>query len=100
MIFNFAIINIDLGGILYPKNFFQNSTFYNTELYFNSSKDSEDFWQSAFIIIEDKNLRQSSKIFDYTKYIINVTNYKEIYANKKACLEKTKLKQLELSFFS
>ena len=32
MIFNFAIINIDLGGILYPKNFFQNSTFHNTEL--------------------------------------------------------------------
>jgi hypothetical protein len=33
MIFNFAIINMDLVGILYPKNFFQNSTFYNTELF-------------------------------------------------------------------
>jgi len=97
MIFNFAIINIDLGGILYPKNFFQNSTFYNTELYLKSSKDSEDFWQSAFIIIEDKNLRQSSKIFDYTKYIINDKNYKEIYANKKDCLEKTKLTFSEYS---
>ena len=92
MIFNFAIINIDLGGILYPKNFFQNSTFHNIELYLKSSKNSDDFWQSAFIIIEDKNLRQSSKIFDYTKYIINDTNYKEIYANKKACLEKAQLK--------
>jgi len=90
LIFNFALINIDLGGILYPKNFFQNSTFYNNELYLKSSNNSEDFWQSAFIIIEDKNLRQSSKIFDYTKYLINDKSIKEIYMKKKASFAEIK----------
>ena len=91
MIFNFAIINIDLGGILYPKNFFKNKSFYDYYLYLNSSRGSEDLWQSAFIIIENKNLRQSSKIFDYTKYIIDNINYKEYNFNKKKLLEKSKL---------
>ena len=79
LIFNFALINIDLCGILYPKNFFQNSTFYDNELYLKSSNNSEDFCQSVFIIVEDKNLRQSSKILDYTKYLINDKSIKEIY---------------------
>ena len=62
MIFNFALFNIDLGGILFPKNFFNISSFYNKE-YFNN-KFSEEFWESAFIMIENKILRQSSRIFD------------------------------------
>ena len=38
MIFNFGLINIDLEGILYPKNFFNNSRFFDNELYLNVSK--------------------------------------------------------------
>ena len=91
MIFNFAIINIDLGGILYPKNYFKNYSIYNKDLFLETSNYSEEFWQSAFIIMEDKILRQSSKIFDYTKYIINNINYEEYYINKKNLLKKEKL---------
>ncbi len=50
--------------------------------------------ESAFIIIDDKILRQSSKIFDYTKYIINISNYKEFY--KENLLEKDKLSFLKI----
>ena len=38
LIFNFGLINIDLGGILYPNNFFNNSKFFDNELYLNASK--------------------------------------------------------------
>ena len=71
MIFNFALINTDLGGTLYPNNFFKNLIFFDEELFLKITKDSDEFWQSCFIMIENKILRQSSKIYDYTKYIIN-----------------------------
>ena len=90
MIFNFALINSDLGGILYPKNFFKNSTFYDNSLFLQSSEKSEDFWQSAFIMIEDKILRQSSVIYDYTKYLLNITDYDNYYINKKNIYKKVK----------
>ena len=91
MIFNFALFNMDLGGILYPKKFFQNKFFYDLELFSKIKSNSEEFWQSCFIIMEDKILRQSSKIFDYTKYLINDINNKEFNINKKKLLEKSKL---------
>ena len=91
LIFNFAIINIDLGGILYPKNFFQNPQFFNYSLFLNSTDNSADFWQSAFMIIEDKNLRQSSVIYDFTKYMIDEVNYQEYYENKKNIYNKSKI---------
>ena len=78
MIFNFPLINIDLGGVLYPKNLFGNSTFYNNEIFLKSSNNSDNFWQSSFVVLEDKTLRQPPKIFNYTKYLINDTNYKDI----------------------
>ena len=81
-IFNFALINIDLGGILYPKNYFKNSSFYDEELFLKCTNNSEEFWQSAFIILEDKTLRQSSIIFDYTKYLIKGPNYEENHFDK------------------
>ena len=73
MIFNFAIIS-DLGGILYPRNYFLNKTFYDSKLFRKIAKNSNEFWESCFIMIENKILRQSSKIYDYTKYIINNNN--------------------------
>ena len=95
MIFHFALINIDLGGVLYPKNFFGNSKFYNNEIILKSSNNSDNFWQSSFIILEDKTLRQSPKIFDYTKYLINDTNYKDININRINLLEKIRLSFLK-----
>ncbi len=35
MIFNFALINTNLGGTLYPKNFFKNEKFFDNELFLN-----------------------------------------------------------------
>ena len=83
MIFNIALINIDLGGILYPKNYFLNSTFYDQELFLKSTNNSEQFWESAFIIIDNKILRQSSKIYDYTRYLIDDINYDSNYLLEK-----------------
>ena len=74
MIFNFAIVNSDLGGTLYPSGVFKNGKFYNNNIFLKISKESDEFWQSCFIIIEDKILRQSSIIYDYTQYLINNKN--------------------------
>ena len=96
LIFNFAIINIDMGGILYPANYFKNSSFYDIEYLVEGADISEEFWQSAFVIMDDKILRQSSKIFDYTKYWIDTTNYEEYYKNKKNSLKNDKLSILKI----
>ena len=88
MIFNFAIINSELGGTLFPKNYFQNNMFYDTKLFLNISKDSHEFWESCFIMIENRILRQSSKIYDFTKYIINYN--KNTNLEKKFIFEKIK----------
>ena len=86
MIFNFAIIN-DLGGALYPKHYFSNKKFYDSKLFRKISKNSHEFWESCFIMMENKILRQSSKIYDYTKFIIN-DNIN--HANKTLLYEKNK----------
>ena len=86
MIFNFAIIS-DLGGILYPRNYFLNKTFYDSKLFRKIAKNSNEFWESCFIMMENKILRQSSKIYDYTKFIIN-DNIN--HANKTLLYEKNK----------
>lgn len=62
--------------------------FFDNELFLQITKDSDEFWQSCFIMIDNKTLRQSSKIYDYTKYIINSSN---INYNTKIFLEKIKL---------
>jgi hypothetical protein len=67
MIFNFAIINTELGGTLFPPGIFKTKYFFNEKLFSKISNESDEFWQSCFIIIENKILRQSSKIYDYTK---------------------------------
>ena len=88
MIFNFALINTYLGGTLYPKNIFTNKIFFNNELFLNISNNSDEFWQSCFIMIENKILRKSSKIYDYTSYIIDYS----IMNNKKKNVYKKLLK--------
>ena len=88
MVFNFAIVNSDLGGTLYPSKIFKNRKFYNNALFLKISKESDEFWQSCFIILEDKILRQSSKIYDYTQFLIINKNLIE----KKIVIEKIKKK--------
>ena len=70
MIFNFAFVNTNLGGTLYPANSFKNKDFFDYQLFNTISRNSDEFWQSCFIMIENKILRQSSKIYDYTQYIL------------------------------
>ena len=48
MIFNFALVNIDLGGILYPKYFFHDQNFYDEKLFLKIINNSEEFWQSIY----------------------------------------------------
>ena len=87
IIFNFALINIDLGGILFPNNFFKSNNFFQYDLFMKIANCCEDFWESAFIMLEDKTLRQSSKIFDYTKFLLIKYNY----YNNNEILEQNKL---------
>ena len=87
MIFNFALVNSNLGGTLFPSNTFKNKDFFNLDLFLKISKESDEFWQSCFIIIENKILRQSSKIYDYTEFLIN---NKTIYEKRKI-FEKIKI---------
>ena len=70
MVFNFAFVNTNLGGTLYPPNSFRNKDFFDYQLFNKISKNSDEFWQSCFIMIENNLLRQSSKIYDYTQNII------------------------------
>ena len=70
IIFNFAFVNTNLGGTLYPANTFRNNNFFDYQLFHKISRNSDEFWQSCFIMLENKILRQSSKIYDYTQYII------------------------------
>lgn len=88
MIFNFAIVNTYLGGTLYPKNSFKNSYFFNTKMFLKISKNSDEFWQSCFLMIEQKILRQSSKIYDYTQYIILEKDIKLLKKKRKRKLTK------------
>ena len=64
LVFNFAIINSNYGGTIFPPLSFKNKFFFNLNYYLNISKKSDEFWQSCFIMIENKILRQSSKIFN------------------------------------
>ena len=70
MVFNFAFVNTNLGGTLYPANSFRNKDFFDYQLFNKISRNSDEFWQSCFIMIENIILRQSSKIYDYTQYIL------------------------------
>ena len=50
------------AGALYPPGIFKNKYFFDEELFSKIANESDEFWQSCFIIIENKILRQSSKI--------------------------------------
>ena len=70
-IFNFAFPGNGLGGTLFPPNTFNNSIFFNKNSMKQFSGENDELWQFCFIIMEDKIIRQSSIIFDYTEFLIN-----------------------------
>ena len=75
LVFNFAFVNIELGGALFPPKTFRNNIFYDLNLFSLISPNSIDFWISCFIMIENRVLRQSLKIFDFSNYIINKNEF-------------------------
>lgn len=58
------------GGVLYPKHTFSDKRFFNETLFMNISPTSDELWQYAFIIIENKIIRQTSIIIDNSINII------------------------------
>ena len=61
IIFNFAFVNTNLGGTLYPANTFKNNDFFDYQLFHKTSRDSDEFWQSCFIMMENKILDNLQK---------------------------------------
>ena len=58
------------GGVLYPKHTFSDKRFFKEELFMKLSPTSDESWQYAFNIIENKILRQTSIIIDNSNNIV------------------------------
>ena len=58
------------GGVLYPKHTFSDKRFFNEALFMKLCPTSDESWQYAFNIIENKILRQTSIIFDNSFNIV------------------------------
>ena len=66
------------GGVLYPKHTFSDKRFLNESLFMNLSPTSDELWQYAFLIIENKILRQTSIIIDNSvNFVSNSQKMKE-----------------------
>jgi len=52
------------GGVLYPKHTFTDPRFFNESLFMTISKTSDELWQFAFNIMENREFRQTSIIYD------------------------------------
>ena len=57
MIFNFAFVNANFGGTSYPVNTFKNKNIFDYQFFNKISENSDEFWQSCFIMMENKILR-------------------------------------------
>ena len=62
-----------LGGVLYPSHTFTDPRFFDEELFMKLSPYSDESWQYCFNVIEDRTLRMTSKIVEWSKYIIKGT---------------------------
>ena len=60
-----------LGGVLYPKHTFSDKRFFNENLFLNLCPTSDESWQYAFGIIENKIFRQTSIIIDNSVNFVN-----------------------------
>ena len=69
-----------LGGVLYPKHTFSDKRFFNETLYMNLTPTSDESWQYAFNVIENKILRQTSIIIDNSLNIVEDSQkFKKLY---------------------
>ena len=71
IIFQSARAANGLGGVLYPKKTFSDKRFFNETLYMNISNTSDELWQFAFIMMENKITRQTSVIIDDSVNFVN-----------------------------
>ncbi|KAG4083689.1 hypothetical protein H8356DRAFT_1064608 [Neocallimastix lanati (nom. inval.)] len=71
MIFQTSMPLYGIGGVYYPKHTFSDERFFNEMLYKKISSSSYEMWLYAFNIIEDKILRQTSKIYDFSLNILD-----------------------------
>ena len=60
-----------VGGVLYPKHTFSDKRFFNESLYMKLSPTSDECWQYAFNILENKIFRQTSVIIDNSVNVVN-----------------------------
>jgi len=67
------------GGTLYPKNTFMDKRFFDEDLFMKLSPSSDESWQWCFNIIENRTIRQSSIIYDYSKDIIRDSQVTSLY---------------------
>ncbi len=70
IIFQTARPSNGFGGVLYPKHTFSDKRFFNETLYMDLSPTSDESWQYAFNIIENKILRQTSIIIDNSQNFV------------------------------
>jgi len=71
------------GGVLYPKHTFTDQRFFNESLFLEISKSSDELWQYVFNIMENREFKQTSIIFD------NSVNYIKGSQELKSSLYKT-----------
>lgn len=71
------------GGVLYPKYTFSDKRFFNESLYMNLSPTSDESWQYAFNVIENKILRQTSFIIDNSLNRVKNSQQKNLYTINK-----------------
>lgn len=62
-----------LGGVLYPRHTFTDPRFFDEKLFIKLSPYSDESWQYCFNVIEDKTLRMTSKIVEWSKKAIKGT---------------------------
>ena len=68
-----------LGGVLYPKHTFSDKRFFNESLFMNLCPTSDELWQYAFSIIENKIIRQTSIIIDNSFNIVENSQKISLY---------------------
>lgn len=78
------------GGVLYPAHTFTDPRFFNEELMMKICPTSDETWQFAFNIIENRNFRQTSKVYDASATLVEnsqqcglyrINNYDMIFQN-------------------
>ena len=82
-----------LGGVLYPKHTFNDSRFFDEELFMKLTPNSDESWQYCFNVIEGRTLRMCSRPVEWSKYIIKGSE-KTALSKKNNAVEYTRLYNL------